>query len=85
MNTIKKLLVYGSLLVSTVVTAQETVTRKLSSFNKLDVGGSFNVVIETGNDESVKIEAEGVSPDKIITEVKGGELNVRMEKGEYRI
>jgi Putative auto-transporter adhesin, head GIN domain len=84
MNTVKNLLVCGSLLVSSVVFSQGTETRKLSSFNKLDIGGSFEVNIEKGNEESARIIAEGVGLEKIITEVRGSTLDIRLEKGEYR-
>lgn len=80
----KKLFVCSLMLVSAIAFGQETVTRNLSSFNKLDIGGSFESVIEQGNNESVKIIAEGLSPDKIITEVKGNTLEVHIERGDYR-
>jgi len=79
----KKLLVCGLMLASAIVFGQETVTRSLSSFTKLDIGGSFEAFVEQGSNESVKITAEGVSPEKIITEVKGSNLEIRMERGEY--
>ena len=84
MNRIKNLIVYGSLLMSNTVLAQGTETRKLSSFSKLEAGGSFDVILETGTEESVRIVAEGVSPEKIITEVKNNTLEVYMKKDNYR-
>ena len=84
MNIVKNLLVCGSLLVSGVAFSQGTETRKLSSFSKLDIGGPFEVIMEKGSEESVKITAEGVSLEKIITEVKGNTLDIYLERGEYR-
>ena len=84
MKTVKNLLVCASLLVTGIVSAQETGTRKLSSFSKLDVGGPFEVTIEKGSEESVKITAEGVPLNKIITEVKGSTLEIYLERGDYR-
>ncbi len=84
MNTVKNLLVCGSLLISSMAFSQGTETRKLSSFSKLEVSGSFDVNMETGNEESVKIIAEGVGLEKIITEVKGNTLDIYLERGEYR-
>ena len=80
----KKLFVCGLMLASAIVFGQPTVTRNLSSFNKLDIGGSFEAVIEQGNSESVRIVAEGVSLDKVITEVNGSTLEIKMERGDYR-
>ena len=84
MKTVKNLLVCASLLVTGIVSAQETDTRKLSSFSKLDVGGPFEVTIEKGSEESVKITAEGVPLNKIITEIKGSTLEIYLERGDYR-
>ena len=84
MTTIKNVLIGTSLLLSTTVFTQETETRKLSSFTKLDVGGSFDVILESGTEESAKIVAEGVSLDKIVTEVKGNTLEAYMKNGNYR-
>jgi hypothetical protein len=79
----KKLFVCGLMLTSAIVFSQETVTRNLSSFSKLSVGGSFETFIEQGSNESVKIIAEGVSAEKIITEVKDNTLEISLERGEY--
>ena len=80
----KNLLFFVILLVSNAVVAQETETRKVSSFSKLEAGGSFDVIIEKGNENVITIEASGVNPEKIITEVRGDVLKVYMEKGNYR-
>jgi len=84
MNKVKKLLVCGSLLISTIAFTQGTETRKLSSFSKLRVSGSLETFMEKGNEESVKIVTEGVSTERIITEVKENVLEVYIERGEYR-
>lgn len=84
MNTMKNLLVLVILLLSNVAFAQQTETRKVSSFNKLEAGGSFDVVIEQGDESSITIASKGVDPEKIMTEVKGDVLKVYLEKGNYR-
>jgi hypothetical protein len=84
MNSIRNLLVCGSLLATTIAFSQGTETRKLSSFSKLQVSGSLETFMEIGNEESVKVVAEGVSPGRVITEVNGNTLEVHMERGEYR-
>lgn len=80
----KNLLFLVILLVSHAVVAQGTETRKVSSFSKLQAGGSFDVIIEKGNENVITIESKGVDPQKIITEVKGDVLKVYLEKGNYR-
>lgn len=83
MKTMKNLLVCASLLVAGIASAQETETRKLSSFSKIGVAGPFDVIIEKGGEESAKISVEGVPLNKVITEVKGGTLEISLERGDY--
>lgn len=84
MNIVKNILFLVVLLLSNVAFTQERETRKISTFNKLEVGGSFDVIIEQGNNNIVTIESKGIDPEKIITEVKGDVLKVYLEKGSYR-
>ncbi len=66
-----------------IACAQETDTRKVSDFSKIEAGGSFDVIVEQGNENVVTIESRGIDPEKIITEVKGDVLKVFLEKGNY--
>jgi hypothetical protein len=75
---------FFALLLSISACAQKTETRNVSSFSKLDVSGSFNVVLEQGSKESVRIEARNLDPKKIITESDGESLKIYLEKGDYR-
>lgn len=84
MKTIQILLVTAMLLLPGTVFSQTTETRKLPSFARLEVDGSFNTIIEEGGDESVKIKSEGIDPQKILTDVKGDLLKIHLEKGNYR-
>jgi hypothetical protein len=64
--------------------AQTTVTRTLSSFDKIGVSGGFDkVILKEGSAESVTLEVKGVDPDKILTEVKGNTLEIGMKKGSW--
>ena len=83
-RTIKNFLVYGSMLISNLILAQGSQTRKLSPFTQLRTGGSFDVIMERGGEESAKIVAEGTSPDNIVTEVKGNTLELYLKEGDYR-
>lgn len=72
-------------LLSTVAQSQEKATRNLSGFDEIAISGGFEkVVLQEGNSESVSIEATGISPDDIVTEVKGSTLNIHLKKGSYR-
>jgi hypothetical protein len=84
MKMVKNLFAATLLLTAGIVAAQQTETRKLSSFNKAAISGPFDVFMEKGNEESVKLVVENVSPDKVITEVKGNTLEISLEKGNYR-
>jgi hypothetical protein len=64
--------------------AQTTVTRTLSSFDKIGISGGFDkVILKEGSAESVTLEVKGVDPDKILTEVKGNTLEIGMKKGSW--
>jgi hypothetical protein len=45
MKTIKNVLLLMSLLIAGVASAQQTETRKVPVFNKLEIGGSFDAVL----------------------------------------
>lgn len=64
--------------------AQTTVTRSLSSFEKIAISGGFDkVILKEGNTESVTIEVSGIDADKIKTEVKGNTLEIGMKHGNW--
>lgn len=64
--------------------AQSTVTRSLSSFDKIAVSGGFDkVILKEGSTESVTLEVSGIDPDKIKTEVKGSTLEIGMKHGNW--
>ena len=63
---------------------KSTVTRTLSSFDKVGISGGYDaVILKEGSTESVSLEVSGIDPDKITTEVKNGTLNIGMKKGSY--
>ncbi len=64
--------------------AQESETRKLDAFTAIAVKGSLEVVIKKGNKESVYIETKNVDLDKILTEVKKGQLTIEQKRGKYK-
>jgi len=64
--------------------AQETETRTLGHFTKVHSGGSWEVILEEGNSEEIRIEAKGVELSKVKTEIDGDVLKLGLEKGNYR-
>ena len=84
MKTMKNILLLGALFIAGISSAQETETRKVSDFSKLEIGGSFDAVLRQGNENSVKITAENVDTKKILTRIEGSTLSIHLENGNYR-
>lgn len=63
--------------------AQQTETRPLGHFTEVHSGGSWEVILEEGNKEEVRIEASGVDLSKVRTEIEGNELKLGLVKGSY--
>lgn len=74
---------FAALVMASCVQAQSTETRTPGHFTKVHSGGSWEVVLTEGNKEEVKIEARGVSLDKVRTEIDGDVLSVGLVKGNY--
>lgn len=55
-------------------------TREISSFDALNVGGAFNIILTQGNSESLEIEADENLLPIIKTSVKGKTLYVTTEE-----
>ena len=64
MKTITNILLFSSLLIAIPTSAQNTETRKVPAFNKLEIGGSFDAVLSQGNETSVKITVENIDTKK---------------------
>lgn len=63
--------------------AQQTETRTPGHFTKVHSGGSWEVILTEGNTEEIRIEARGVSLDKVKTEIDGDVLSVGLVRGSY--
>ncbi|HJT73936.1 MAG TPA: DUF2807 domain-containing protein, partial [Chitinophaga sp.] len=55
--------------------------RTAGSFNSISTSGSYNVYIQPGSGNEVKIEADDNILPYIVTEVNGDELDVHTKKG----
>lgn len=58
--------------------------RTVSHFTKIESSGPFDIVLEKGSKEHVKIDVSGIEDNKIITEVKGSTLEVYTKDGNYK-
>ncbi len=76
-------LVVNIALISQLVFAQKTEERKLNSFKAVKIGGSFNVILQEGNTESIKITASGIALDDILTENEGSTLSIRIQNDRW--
>jgi hypothetical protein len=64
--------------------AQETATRNVGSFKGVKAAEGIDVYLKKGTKESVRIEANGTSPDNVITEVSGSYLKIHMKDGRFK-
>jgi len=62
--------------------AQET--RDVGAFDEVYLKGSMDVEIKVGGEQSVRVEADANIIDHIETIVKGDELHIQLERGNYR-
>lgn len=59
-------------------------TRELSSFSSMNIGGAFKVTLKKTGKHRVFITADDDVLDRIITEVRGSTLHVKMEGSTFR-
>lgn len=73
------LLILLLIAISSTVFAQSTTTRKLGSFDEVSVSEGIKAKLRKGNKNEIKIEAENIDLDRIITEIKGDELKIHID------
>lgn len=76
-------LALSAIIMVSCVQAQQTETRTPGSFSKVHSGGSWEVILEEGNTEQIRIEAKGVELSKVKTEIDGDVLTLGLVKGSY--
>lgn len=85
MNTSKIFtLALALLLVGYSSFAQNTQTRTPGSFTQIENNGSWDVEITKGSKDEVRLESSGFDLNKVITEVDGDKLKIKLEKGTYK-
>lgn len=55
-------------------------TRNVKSFDQMEVSGGFTVILSQGETEVIKVEADENLIDLIVTEVRGGVLEIRSKE-----
>ncbi|MBC8110586.1 MAG: DUF2807 domain-containing protein [Verrucomicrobia bacterium] len=76
----KKLFTMLALIIISLQTfAQEKQTRTVAVFDKVNIRSAITAFIRQGSSTSVEIETDVANKDKIITEVKNGELIIRRD------
>jgi hypothetical protein len=64
--------------------AQKSEVRQVGSFKGIKASEAISVVLRKGDKESVKVEAENVPLNSVITEVSGSYLRIHMAEGSYK-
>ncbi|MBN2612397.1 MAG: DUF2807 domain-containing protein [Bacteroidales bacterium] len=81
----KKLFILtASLLVMAItMSGQNTATRDLGQFSKIEVKNGILVQLVKAESESAEINTQGTTPDNVLTEVADGVLTLRLEKTSF--
>lgn len=83
-NLKSTILLFSLFFVAINVLAQQTETRTPGHFSKIHSGGSWDVIVQIGDRDEVRLESTNISLDKVITEVDNNTLKISLEKGNYR-
>jgi hypothetical protein len=63
--------------------AQQSLTREIESFSKIEVFGNVNVELKQNTEESVKIKTNKIDPDKIIVKVSNNTLKISLKSNLF--
>ncbi|KEO72282.1 head GIN domain-containing protein [Anditalea andensis] len=69
---------------ASVLHAQTSEIRNVGTFNTIKTGGSWDVILEKGDKEQVRLETKNFDLNKVVTEVKNNTLHIDLEKGNYK-
>jgi hypothetical protein len=72
------------LLASFSVLSQDREERSLDSFSKMRVGEGIKVELKKGTSEKAIIEVRGLDVDGVVTEIRGGSLNIYLDGNWHR-
>jgi len=81
---IVKYLIAGLFLSGVLYTnAQNTETREIGSFDKIDVFGNIKIEMKVGEKESLKIETKNVDPSEVVTVIDDKLLKIKMKSNLF--
>jgi HSP20 family molecular chaperone IbpA len=78
-NTRKTLLTVALLAFAVQLSVAQEIVRELRSFRKIIVSPKINLILEKGDQESIRLVYSSVSPDKINIRVQGNTLRVYLD------
>ncbi len=79
LNLQKNILVFGLLVLSAQLSVAQEITRSLKSFSKIIASPRVNLILEQGEEESIRLTYTNVSPDRINIKVQGKTLHVYLD------
>jgi hypothetical protein len=68
----------------TSIAQDNTVVRKIGSFEKVDLNGPFEIHLKKGDQAALTIETEDFAPEDIITEVRNNTLFVELKDKKFK-
>jgi hypothetical protein len=64
-------------------TQAQTEIRTPGTFTGIESGGSWDVYVTVGNKDEVRLESRGFDLNRVITEVEGNTLKIKLERGRW--
>ncbi|MEM8523246.1 MAG: head GIN domain-containing protein [Bacteroidota bacterium] len=84
-NNMKKITVlFAFFALASSLLAQSSKTRSLSNFDEVSISEGIKAKLRKGNKNEVKIEADNISIDRVLTEVRGDRLKVHLDGNNWR-
>ncbi|WP_169719243.1 head GIN domain-containing protein [Algoriphagus mannitolivorans] len=71
-------------LVGVAAFAQKTETRTPGHFTQIENNGSWDVYIQKGSKDEVRLESSSFDLSKVITEIEGERLKIKLERGNWK-
>lgn len=77
-------LVFALFLTASIAFAQRSETRIPGSFTQIENNGSWDVEINKGSKDEIRLESSTFDLSKVITQLDRDKLEIKLEKGNYR-
>lgn len=83
-NSVRFFLTITLILSAILVNAQGEEERNLDAFSEVRVSQAITLYLKQGNEEKVRVVADGIDLNDVITEVSGSRLKVYLDHGNHR-